>query len=235
MQSVAQASFDAWVKYYRPDENTANATVSYYTKGALVGLCLDLQLRREGSSLDALMRHLWQHCPDRQVTEERILASLHALTGRSWQPELSAWVHGTEAFTTGQPAGRLWCHPGKPAPRHGPSAGPARARGQQHHHSPSAARQPGGTGGDDGRGRSGTGIDTMTRHGPQGWRIGTLDELALYTPPGSALTALIARDKQLLRLPLQLPPAANQPLSNVQLRTSDNTQLAQWLPNVSPV
>ncbi len=54
------------------------------------------QLRREGSNLDALMRHLWQHCPDRQVTEERILASLHALTGRSWQPELSAWVHGTE-------------------------------------------------------------------------------------------------------------------------------------------
>ena len=36
MQSVAEASFDAWTKYYRPDENTPNATVSYYTKGALV-------------------------------------------------------------------------------------------------------------------------------------------------------------------------------------------------------
>ena len=78
------------------------------------------------------------------------------------------------------------------------------------------------------------GIEINAGHGPQGWRIGTLDELALYTPPGSALTALIARDKQLLRLPLQLPPAANQPLSNVQLRTSDNTQLTQWLPSVSP-
>jgi predicted metalloprotease with PDZ domain len=42
VQSVAQASFDAWVKYYRQDENTPNATVSYYTKGALVALCLDL-------------------------------------------------------------------------------------------------------------------------------------------------------------------------------------------------
>ncbi len=41
LQSVAQASFDAWVKYYRQDENTANATVSYYTKGSLVALCLD--------------------------------------------------------------------------------------------------------------------------------------------------------------------------------------------------
>jgi predicted metalloprotease with PDZ domain len=48
VQSVAQASFDAWVKYYRQDENTPNATVSYYTKGALVALCLDLTLRQEG-------------------------------------------------------------------------------------------------------------------------------------------------------------------------------------------
>ena len=50
VQSVAQASFDAWVKYYRQDENTANATVSYYTKGALVALCFDLTLRAEGKT-----------------------------------------------------------------------------------------------------------------------------------------------------------------------------------------
>ncbi|MBM3387247.1 MAG: M61 family metallopeptidase, partial [Betaproteobacteria bacterium] len=52
VQSVAQASFDAWIKYYRQDENTPNATVSYYTKGALVALCLDLTLRAEGHTLD---------------------------------------------------------------------------------------------------------------------------------------------------------------------------------------
>ena len=45
VQSLAQASFDAWVKYYRGDENTPNATISYYTKGALVALALDLSLR----------------------------------------------------------------------------------------------------------------------------------------------------------------------------------------------
>jgi predicted metalloprotease with PDZ domain len=50
VQSVAQASFDAWVKYYRQDENTPNATVSYYTKGSLVALCLDLTLRQEGQN-----------------------------------------------------------------------------------------------------------------------------------------------------------------------------------------
>jgi predicted metalloprotease with PDZ domain len=61
VQSVAQASFDAWVKYYRQDENTANATVSYYTKGALVALCFDLTLRTEGqATLDDVMRALWR-------------------------------------------------------------------------------------------------------------------------------------------------------------------------------
>ncbi len=44
-QSVAESSFDAWIKFYRPDENTPNAVVSYYAKGSLVALALDLVLR----------------------------------------------------------------------------------------------------------------------------------------------------------------------------------------------
>lgn len=59
-QSVSDSSFDAWIKYYRPDENSQNATTSYYNKGALIGLCLDLTLRMRGSSLDAVMRQLFQ-------------------------------------------------------------------------------------------------------------------------------------------------------------------------------
>ncbi|GAC1593432.1 MAG: PDZ domain-containing protein [Myxococcales bacterium] len=57
-----QASFDAWIKHYRPDETTANTTVSYYLKGALVGLLLDLELRKRSGgsrSLDDLMRLLF--------------------------------------------------------------------------------------------------------------------------------------------------------------------------------
>ena len=61
VQHLADASFETWTKYYQPDENTPNATVSYYVKGALVALCLDLLLRRDGgSSLDAVMRAAWQ-------------------------------------------------------------------------------------------------------------------------------------------------------------------------------
>ena len=62
-QSVAESSFDAWIKYYRQDENAPNAIVSYYTKGALVALCLDLMLRtgsRGRRSLDDVMRLLWR-------------------------------------------------------------------------------------------------------------------------------------------------------------------------------
>lgn len=62
-QSVAESAFDAWTRYYKQDENSPNALVSYYTKGALVALGLDLLIRQESSgahSLDDVMRLLWQ-------------------------------------------------------------------------------------------------------------------------------------------------------------------------------
>ncbi len=61
-QSVAEASFDAWIKYYRQDENAPNAIVSYYQKGAMVALALDLTIREKSKgckSLDDVMRALW--------------------------------------------------------------------------------------------------------------------------------------------------------------------------------
>jgi predicted metalloprotease with PDZ domain len=106
VQSVAQSSFDAWVKYYRSDENTPNATISYYLKGALVALAFDLTLRIEDASLDAVMRGLWQRADvgrsgaagngDRPITEQDIAAVLAAVAGRPLTDELRDWVHGTE-------------------------------------------------------------------------------------------------------------------------------------------
>ena len=61
LQTLADASFEAWTKYYQPDENTPNQAVSYYVKGALVALCLDLLLRlRSKVTLDDVMRALWR-------------------------------------------------------------------------------------------------------------------------------------------------------------------------------
>jgi predicted metalloprotease with PDZ domain len=62
-QSVSESSLDAWSKYYRQDENSPNALVSYYVKGALLALCLDLLLRQRTAdkvSLDTLMQRLWR-------------------------------------------------------------------------------------------------------------------------------------------------------------------------------
>ncbi|TXI17349.1 MAG: M61 family peptidase, partial [Ottowia sp.] len=97
VQSVAQASFDAWVRYYRPDENTPNSTISYYTKGALVALCLDLTLRREGrATLDDVMRAVWQRCRGGPMTEADFADTLADIGGRRFDAEIAAWVHGTD-------------------------------------------------------------------------------------------------------------------------------------------
>jgi len=96
VQSVAQASFDTWVKYYRADENTPNATISYYTKGSLVALALDLTLRAEGhGTLDDVMRALWAASDGGAIDEAQIASALQQVGGRSYQDELVAWVHGT--------------------------------------------------------------------------------------------------------------------------------------------
>lgn len=97
VQSVAQSSFDAWVKYYRADENTPNATVSYYTKGSLVAMAIDLTLRAEGrGTLDDVMRALWAASQGGPIDEAAIAAALRQVGRRDYAAELAAWVHGTD-------------------------------------------------------------------------------------------------------------------------------------------
>jgi predicted metalloprotease with PDZ domain len=99
VQSVADSSFDAWIKFYRQDENAPNAVVSYYAKGALVGCALDLVLRRDGNtSLDDLMRALWQRYgqPGTGVPEEAIPRLASELAGRDLAPFFARYVDGTE-------------------------------------------------------------------------------------------------------------------------------------------
>jgi predicted metalloprotease with PDZ domain len=62
-QSLEESSFDAWIKLYRPDENSVNSSISYYLKGGAVALLLDLEIRRASAgarSLDDVMRLFWQ-------------------------------------------------------------------------------------------------------------------------------------------------------------------------------
>ncbi len=98
VQSVADSSFDAWIKYYRQDENSPNAVVSYYAKGALVGLALDLLLRREGAALDDVMRALWQRYGRTGVgvPEDGIASIASEVAGRDLADFFARYVDGVE-------------------------------------------------------------------------------------------------------------------------------------------
>jgi predicted metalloprotease with PDZ domain len=98
-QSIADSSFDAWIKFYRQDENAPNALVSYYAKGSLVGCALDLTLRLEGGrTLDDLMRALWQRYGRTGigVPEDGIPALASELAGRDLSEFFARYVEGTE-------------------------------------------------------------------------------------------------------------------------------------------
>jgi predicted metalloprotease with PDZ domain len=110
-QTVAESSFDAWTKYYRQDENSPNAMVSYYTKGSLVALALDLTIREETRgkrSLDDVMRTLWQrygrefyadgNAGGTGVTEAEVEAIFDEVTGLKLKRFFDRYVRGTDDF-----------------------------------------------------------------------------------------------------------------------------------------
>jgi predicted metalloprotease with PDZ domain len=99
-QSLANASFDAWDILYRPEANHPNATISYYTKGALVALALDLTLRRATAgrtTLDTVMRELWRRYGARSigVPEDGFEALAIEQGGETLRPCFDTAVRGT--------------------------------------------------------------------------------------------------------------------------------------------
>jgi len=219
VQSVAEASFDAWVKYYRPDENTPNATVSYYAKGALVALALDLTLRRRGGTLDDALRALWARCApagagqgadgDRPVTEADIAAALAEAAGRPLDAELQAWVHGTGEL----PLAEL-------LPDFGvalrPEALPlAAALGLKLNEGPVSGVRVGAVlaGGAAMRAGVCAGDELLA---VDGWRIRRLEDAQAWLRAGQAFELLLVRDQRVLTLRVQPdagPPAAGRPVA----------------------
>lgn len=125
-QTVAESSFDAWTKFYRPDENTPNAVVSYYTKGALVALCLDLTIRmktRGRRSLDDVMRLMWSkygrdfYGTNRRkgtgvgIDEDGFAALVSEATGLDMDRQIRQWAYSTQPLplkSTFEQAGIIW-------------------------------------------------------------------------------------------------------------------------------
>lgn len=99
-QSVEESSFDAWIKFYKPDANASNATVSYYTKGSLIALALDLTLRQKTDgkcSLDTVMHECWKDYGEKGIgMPERGLESMASrLSGMDLGEFFDRYVRGT--------------------------------------------------------------------------------------------------------------------------------------------
>ena len=100
-QSLANSSLTSWIKYYRQDENSANAIVSYYIKGAIVGMCLDLLIRKRSNnlkSLDDVMLGLYNQWQDdgRGIAENEIPSIIAKYTGVSLDNEIIQMVETSE-------------------------------------------------------------------------------------------------------------------------------------------
>ena len=228
VQSVANASFDAWVKYYRQDENTPNATVSYYTKGSLVALCLDLTLRAAGNeaSLDAVMRALWQRCQGGAMTEGDLAAVLEQVGQRSFAAELASWVHGKGELPLKtlleQHGVSVFEDPAQLAHRLGLRVSESNGLHVKTVLRGGMAEQAGFAPGDEWLAVEPAGQSTSQA---DGWRMSRLDDLPHYAGKAKKVTALVARDKRLLRLEVTMPP----PLTTWRLAVNDAVKIKEWL------
>ena len=104
VQTLAQASFDTWIKFYKPSANTVNANVSYYRQGALAAWVIDASIRAESkgaASLDDVMRALWQQfCEAGKdyagLTEETFLETVAETTRCDLTDLIGKLIHTTE-------------------------------------------------------------------------------------------------------------------------------------------
>ena len=229
VQSVAQASMDAWVKYYRQDENTPNSTVSYYTKGALVAACLDLTLRQSTHvTLDHIMRGLWVRCKAGPMQEEDLLAVLQEKTGRSWRKEIKSWVHTTKDLPIKElllsQLLQVLEEPAQIAQRLGVRT--VDSNGAVHIKvvlRGGAAEAAGLCPGDEW-----LGIEVGNRANGKAWRIHKIEDLLPLLAEQRRMTVIVSRDQRLLRLALTLPPKT----TTLRIHSTDrktNPSQAPWL------
>jgi predicted metalloprotease with PDZ domain len=103
VMSVEESSFDTWIKYYRQDENSVNSQVDYYDKGAILGLLLDLEIRkrsRGAKSLDNVMHYLYAefYKKNRNYTPQDFQKACELMAGSSLEQFFAKYVRGREEF-----------------------------------------------------------------------------------------------------------------------------------------
>ena len=104
VQSVAEASWDAWIKYYRPNENSNNSNISYYNKGGVIGGLINLFIIGETKgkkSLDDVMKLLWSEYYVKQgrgYKDEEFQAACEKVAGKSMKDFFQKYVWSTDAI-----------------------------------------------------------------------------------------------------------------------------------------
>ncbi|MFN8428702.1 MAG: PDZ domain-containing protein [Spirosomataceae bacterium] len=104
VQSVAESSFDAWIKYYRPNENSNNSTVSYYTKGGIIGTMLNLMIignTNGDKSLDDVLRLLYNEnylAKNVGFTDDEFRIACERVSGLDLKEFFKNQIYGTEAI-----------------------------------------------------------------------------------------------------------------------------------------
>jgi predicted metalloprotease with PDZ domain len=237
VHSAASSSFEAWTKYYRPEPNTANMTVSYYTKGALIALCFDLTLRQlaakntpaKSFDLDQVMKTLFERFAKTGLDEQGFLEVLHEISGKDFSNELKAWVHSTQELplkTLLQLQGvELKDEPAQWAQRLGLrlsegaspliikqvlQGGPAHACGL--------------CPGDEWLGLE---VPSKSSAKKEAWRMQKIEDWSLFVQDQKEVTLIISRDKRILHIPMKT--ANMNQTTTPRLLPKDMELISKWL------
>jgi predicted metalloprotease with PDZ domain len=101
VQSLTESSFDTWIDFYRPHENSANTSISYYSRGAVAGLMLDCELRRRSSgkvSLDDVMIQLYERFRETGYDNDDFRSLCEEMTGEDFSSWFNDYVHQANSF-----------------------------------------------------------------------------------------------------------------------------------------
>lgn len=110
--SLEASSFNAWIKLYRPDENSKNSSISYYLKGGLVFMALHALMLEKGKRIDDLLKALWQdykNRPERGVEKEEVYAMIKELAGSEILAEFQRMNETTEDINFESVMKRMGC------------------------------------------------------------------------------------------------------------------------------
>ena len=238
VRSLEDASYDAWIKYYRPDENSINTNISYYTKGLVISFLLDAEIRRVTSgkrNLDEVMRAAYARYSGTQgYPLDGFYALVSEIAGADLRPWFANHAASTEELDYG-PALEWYGLEFKPpkAPKKGPTADPT----------------PGWLGAK----MKGSVVRTVPRETPayaaglnvddellgiDGHRVsaGKLDERLKRYRPGTQVDLLITRRGQIRALTVVLAEAPKDRWK-LQIKTKatkkQKAHLAAWLQSVN--